>query len=121
MATRIIGMKKDERRRDRRRDIVIGSTLDGIEIDVRDMSLSGFGASGVKKRKDATFWPVEGQRSELRFTDYKGREVLILVEITYVSTEAGRFSGRFYELPGKAFDVIQDLVMLRDLRASQAG
>lgn len=121
MATRVIGIKKSERRRDRRRETVIQSTLDGIDVDLRDVSLSGFGASGVKKRSNGTVWPVEGQRSELRFTDYKGREVLILVEVTYVSAQFGRFGGKFYELPDQAFEVIQDLVMMRDLRTQHAG
>ncbi len=121
MRTRVVALKNKERRRDRRREIVIESTLDGIDIDLRDVSLSAFGASGVLVRKDKSVWPEEGQRSELRFVDYKGREVLILVEITYVSQEFGRFGGKFYELPGNAFDVIQDLVMLRDLRMRGAS
>jgi len=117
MSTRVVG-KTNERRRDRRRELVIESTLDDQPIHIVDIGLSGFGAR--TETRDRT-WPMEGQRSELRFTDYKGRETLILVEITNVFVAEGRFGGKFYELPGDAFDVIQDLVMLRDLRHTAAA
>ncbi len=66
-------------------------------------------------------WPEVDQLSELRFTDYKGRDVLILVTITNVEIEECRFGGNFTELPGNAFDVLQDLVIMRDLRAAAAA
>ena len=119
MATRIVG-STNERRRDRRRDIVMESTLDGQPIYIVDIGLSGFGAEGARMETKDLSWPMEGQRSELRFTDYKGRDNLILVQITNVFVAEERFGGKFYELPGDAFDVIQDLVMLRDLRRAAA-
>ncbi|MGB0627469.1 MAG: hypothetical protein ACPGQ5_12965 [Alphaproteobacteria bacterium] len=47
--------------------------------------------------------------------------MLILVTITNVEIEECRFGGNFTELPGNAFDVLQDLVMMRDLRATAAA
>lgn len=66
-------------------------------------------------------WPMEEQRCELRFVDYQGRDVLILVQIASVDGVGGRFGGKFYELPGDSFDVLQDLVMQRDLRRAAAA
>lgn len=118
MVTRVVGFANKERRRDRRREIVIESTLDGAPIDILDISLSGFGAAGAKEVSKGVTWPTAGQRAELKFTDYKGREVLVLVKITNITVEDGRFGGTYFELPGEAFDVIQDLVMHKDLRAA---
>jgi hypothetical protein len=119
MSTRVVGYT-NERRRDRRRDIVLESTLDDQPIHIVDIGLSGFGAEGARMETKDLTWPMDGQRSELRFTDYKGREVLILVIITNVFVAEGRFGGQFYELPGNAFDVVQDLVMQCDLRRAVA-
>lgn len=118
MSTRVIGYQNNERRRDRRREIVIEATLDGAPIMISNIGLSGFGATGAKKVTKDVIWPEEAQRAELSFTDYRGRETLILVVVNNVSVEDGTFGGTFIELPGNAFDVIQDLVMLRDLRAA---
>ena len=94
------------------------ATLDDQDIRILDIGLSGFGADGAFERHDKTIWPELDRRAELRFTDYKGREVLMLVEITSVDLETGRFGGSFIEISGLAFDVIQDLMLHRDLRAA---
>ncbi|MBT3401514.1 MAG: hypothetical protein HOL07_12125 [Rhodospirillaceae bacterium] len=120
MATRIVGTP-NERRRDRRRDVPIEATLDDQPIMIVDIGLSGFGAEGARMETKDLSWPMEDQRSELRFTDYRGRDVLILVQIASVDPVEGRFGGKFYELPGDAFDILQDLVMRRDLRRAAAA
>lgn len=118
MASRVVGYIDQERRRDRRRAVIIDATLDEQDVKVLDIGLSGFGAEGAFLRHDKTAWPEVGARSELRFVDYKGRDLLMLVQITTVDTQTGRFGGTFIELPGLAFDVIQDLMLHRDLRVA---
>ena len=117
MPSRVVGYP-NERRRDRRREILIEAMLDDQPVRILDIGLSGFGADGAKKVTKDLNWPEVDQLSELRFTDYKGRDVLILVTITNVEIEECRFGGNFTELPGNAFDVLQDIVMMRDLRAA---
>lgn len=118
MASRVVGYIDQERRRDRRRAVIMPATLDGQDIRILDIGLSGFGADGAFERHDKTLWPEPGARAELAFTDYKGREVLMLVEIAASDPETGRFGGGFIELSGLAFDVIEDLMLHRDLRAA---
>jgi hypothetical protein len=120
MSTRVIGYTNGDRRRDRRREIVIEAMLDDQPIHILDIGLSGFGADGAKQVTKDLIWPEVEQLAELRFTDYRGRDVLILVNITNVEVEDGKFGGEFYELPGNAFDVLQDIVTLRDLRGAAA-
>lgn len=119
MSTRVVGYT-NERRRDRRREILIEATLDDEPIRILDIGLAGFGADGAKRVTKDIIWPEEGQLSELRFTDYRGRDVLILVNVTNVEIEEFKFGGEFVELPGNAFDVLQDIVTFRDLRATAA-
>lgn len=118
MASRFVGYIDLERRRDRRREITMDAKLDDQDIRILDIGLSGFGADGAFERHDKTIWPECDRRTELRFTDYRDREVLVLVKITSVDTETGRFGGGFIEISGLAFDVIQDLMLHRDLRAA---
>ena len=119
MSSKVVGYT-NERRRDRRRDVPIEATLDDQPIMIVDIGLSGFGAEGARMETEDMTWPMEGQRAELRFVDYRGRDVLILVQITSVDVSEERFGGQFYELPGDAFDVLQDLVTRRDLRRAAA-
>jgi hypothetical protein len=116
MSSRVIAHIEEERRRDRRRAVIITASLDGQDIDILDIGLSGFGAAGAFERHDRSTWPELGGRAELRFTDFKDRSLLLLVEITSVDTKKGRFGGNFIELSGLAFDVIQDLILHRDQR-----
>ncbi len=116
MATRIVGFANQDRRRDRRREIVTDATLDEQDITIHDIGLSGFGAVGAGLRRDGTTWLELDARGELKFTDFKERKVMLLVNITYVDGNTGRFGGSFIELSGNAFDVIQDLMLDRDLR-----
>ncbi|MBT4905363.1 MAG: hypothetical protein HOK98_00755 [Rhodospirillaceae bacterium] len=119
MSTRIVGYT-NERRRDRRREILIEATLNDEPVRILDIGLSGFGADGAKQVTKDTIWPEIDQLAELRFTEYRGRDVLILINITSIEIEEGRFGGEFTELPGNAFDVLQDLVLQRDLRHAAA-
>jgi len=116
MSTRVIGFADKELRRDRRRAVAIDAVLDTQDVKILDIGLSGFGATGAYQRHDRTPWPHVDQRAELDFQDYKGRKVEVLVTISYVDVETGRFGGNFIELTGNAFDVIQDLMLHRDLR-----
>ena len=120
MASRLAGFTSTERRRDRRRAVVIESTLDDEEIHILDIGLSGFGASGAITYKNQSTWPEIDQRAELKFTDYRNRKVFVLVTITYVDSESGRFGGTFMELAGNAYDVIEGLMLNRDWRAAKA-
>lgn len=119
MSTRIVGFANQDRRKDRRRAIVMDATLDDQDIKIHDIGLSGFGAVGAYMRHDMTPWPQLESRGELKFTDFKGREVDLLVSVTSLDVDNGRFGGHFIELPGLAFDVIQDLMLHRDLRLLQ--
>lgn len=119
MSTRIVGFAEQERRRDRRRAIVMCATLDDKDVRILDIGLSGFGAVGGYVRHDHTSWPQLDQKAELKFTDFKGREMQMFVDITYVDAANERFGGSFVELSGHAFDVIQDLMLHRDLRVMQ--
>lgn len=119
MASRVIGFANQDQRRDRRREIVIPATLDDRDIEIHNIGLSGFGAMRAIVRRDKTTWPELDQRAELRFVDYRGRNLFVLVTITHIDPETGYFGGEFVELPGKAFDVIQDLMLHRDLRVAR--
>lgn len=119
MPSRVIGYIDQERRRDRRRAVIMEASLDDQEIKILDIGLSGFGAEGAFLRHNKTTWPKLDSRAELRFTDFKDRKLLMLVEITSVDTKIGRFGGNFLEVSGLAFDVIQDLMLHRDLRVIQ--
>lgn len=116
MSTRIVGFANQDRRKDRRRAIVMDATLDDQDIKIHDIGLSGFGAVGAYIQHDKTPWPELDSTAELKFTDFKGRKVMLLVSITSLDAENGRFGGSFVELSGQAFDVIQDLMLHRDLR-----
>ena len=102
MSTRVIGYQNNEWRR----EIVLEATLDGDPITISNIALFGLGATGAKKVTKGVIWPVEGQGTELSFTDCRGHETLILVIVNNVSVDDGTFGGKFIELPGNAFDVI---------------
>jgi len=118
MGSRVVGYIDQERRRDRRRAVIMDATLDGQDIRILDIGLSGFGADGAFERHDKTIWPELGGRAELVFTDYKARRVLMLIKIEAVDAETGRFGGSYIELSGLAFNVIEDLMLHRDLRVA---
>ena len=116
MVTRVVGYANLDQRKDRRRAVVMAARLDGQDVKILDIGLSGFGASGAFEKHDRTPWPAEGLRTVLEFTDFRGREIEIPVAISYTEPENGRFGGGFIELDGRAFDSIQDLMLHRDLR-----
>lgn len=116
MATRVVGFADQDRRRDRRREVVIDALLDGKDIQILDIGLSGFGASGAFEKHDRTVWPTPESTAELDYTDFRGRRIEMLVEITNLDAKTGRFGGNFLEVSGAAFDAIQDLLLRRDLR-----
>lgn len=116
MVTRVVGFAEQDRRRDRRRDVVIDALLDGEDIQILDIGLSGFGAAGAYERHDRTIWPKPDTKAELEYTDFRGRKIEMIVEITNSDPESGRFGGNFLELSGASFDAIQDLMLRRDLR-----
>lgn len=116
MVSRVVGYANQDRRKDRRRDVVLDAKLDDQDVKILDIGLSGFGATGAYETHARTTWPVENSRGELSFTDFRGRKIEMLVVITYADGESGRFGGNFLELSGTAFDSIQDLMLHRDLR-----
>ncbi len=111
MATRIIGSADQERCRCRRRTVMIEALLDGKDIQILDIGQSGFGASGALEKHDCIVWPTTDNKAELDYTDFRGRQIEMLVEITNVDPETVRFDGNLPEVSGAAFDAIQDFLV----------
>lgn len=114
----VAGYSSKNRRRDQRRPVPLEATLDGHPVLLFDLSLSGVGAGTVDAAVKKRMGDITGSKARLSFTDTRGREVDILIEISYF-LEDGRFGGRFYNLSGEEFDVVQDLMFRRHRPAAE--
>ncbi|MBO6785149.1 MAG: hypothetical protein JJ899_18020, partial [Alphaproteobacteria bacterium] len=78
-----------------RRALMLDATLNEEDVKILDIGLSGFGGTGAFERHDGTTWPIVDTLAELEFTDFRGRKIEMLVEVTYAEAESGRFGGNF--------------------------
>jgi hypothetical protein len=102
-----------EHRRDQRRPVSIAGFLDGVRVDLIDLSMSGLGARTVALGQAPGLELEEGQEAKLTFTDPDNREVTLAVTIRRVDHEAGAFGATFTGLSEHGFDVIEKLMFPR--------
>ncbi len=102
-----------ERRRDQRRPISIEGSIDGVRVDLFDLSFAGVGGCTIVLGKSAGLNIREGQDATLAFTDPDGRQVTLSVKIQRIDHAAGEFGATFLNLSDRDFDAVEKLMFPR--------
>lgn len=102
-----------EHRRDQRRPVSIAGAIDGVRVDLIDLSMAGLGARTVALGTAPGLELQEGQEAELTFTDADNQRATLAVTIRRVDHEAGTFGATFTGLSDQGFDVIEKLMFPR--------
>lgn len=109
-------VKGKERRRDRRRHLNLSGRIQGQDVFVVDISITGFGAVADATNAAQLHLP-EGHHTRLEISLDDGRRLEMDVEIKRAVTKDGLFGGRFISLPDKYFRIIEGLMLGREHRS----
>ncbi len=112
---RKITVKGKERRRDRRRHLNLSGRIQGHDVFILDISITGFGAAADATNVAKLHLP-EGHHTRLEVWLDDGRRLEIDVEIKRGITQDGLFGGCFISLPDEYFRIIEALMLGREHR-----
>jgi PilZ domain len=102
-------VKRKERRRDRRRPMQIEVFLGGQEVQLTDLSASGFGAAiDATDRRPHDF--RVGQRLRLEIRPRDGEALVLAVEIVRPMGENGVVGGVFVGLSDADYNVVEAMI-----------
>ncbi len=113
--SRNITVKPRNRRRDRRRYLDLQAQIDGQDVSLTDISLTGFGAAIDPTQATVPDLPL-GHRGRLEIWLSDGQRLLMDVEIMRELTRDGLFGGRFVDLSDRHFRLIEGLLLGREHR-----
>ena len=105
------GMK--EQRRDQRRPVSIKGSIDGIPVEIVDLSLSGVGGGAVELRETRTLDLQEGQYAVLELRGDNDLHVDLNIEIRRVFPDTAEFGAVFHDISSSDFDAIEKLMFPR--------
>jgi len=104
-----VTVKRKERRRDRRRPLLLGARLGGQEVTLTDLSAAGFGvALDATDRRPYGF--RAGQRLRLELIPQGREPIEFAVEIVRPLGENGIVGGVFVDLTDAAYNTIESLL-----------
>ncbi len=102
-----------EKRRDQRRAISIEGSIDGVRVDLIDLSVTGLGGRTIALRNSASLYIHEGRYATLEFTSPDGQQVALSVKIQRIDHAAGEFGATFLNLSDRDFDAVEKLMFPR--------
>lgn len=102
-------IKRKERRRDRRRAMLLEAFLDGQQVTLTDLSAAGFGAAIDATNPDFRAFRV-GKRTRLELRLGDEEPVMLAVEIIRPVGDNGVVGGVFVELSNDDYDFIESLL-----------
>lgn len=109
---RVVDVMKEERRRDRRRDVLLSASIDGVPVQVVDVSISGVkGALEILAAPGHVF--REGARTAITFEDGPEGCQSFDVEIVRVADGSGQFGARFVDLTDQQYRMLERAVLGR--------
>jgi len=109
---KVVDVKKEERRRDRRRDVLFGASIDGVPVKVVDISISGVkGALEILAAPGHVF--QEGARTVITFETGPEETQTFEVEIVRVADASGQFGARFVDLTDRQYRMLESAVLGR--------
>ncbi len=115
IVNRNITVKAKNRRRDRRRHLDLVAKLDGHDVTLTDISVTGFGAAIDATDTAMSDLPV-GYRGRLDIWLKDGRQLPLDVVIKRALGPDGLFGGHFDNLSDQHFRLIEALLMGREFR-----
>lgn len=112
MNQRITYANKD-RRHDQRRSVLLPGSIDGIQVELTDVGLSGIGGS-VRNTSDAANLSADGdETARLEFATGAGQQIAVEITIEWLDLYTGAFGASFVKLTNKQFDAIENLMFPR--------
>jgi hypothetical protein len=108
-----VSFSSKEQRRDQRRAVSIDGMLDGYQVQIVDLSLSGVGGGAVELLEKQSLGLQEGQYAVLEFRGGDDQRVSLNVEIRRVFEETGEFGAVFHDISTADFDAIESLMFPR--------
>ena len=109
MNARVVAVKRQERRRDRRRPVVIQSALGSWNALVTDISSGGIGgAIDISQGEDVSL--EIGQRIQLVMPDTAQGSLTFTLEVTRAPQADLRFGARFVDIDEAQYRLIESYV-----------
>ncbi len=112
---RNVSVKPKNRRRDRRRHLDLVARVDGHDVALTDISVTGFGAAVDATDSEMPDLPV-GHNGHLEIWLNDGRHMKMEIVIKRAIADDGIFGGHFVNLPDRYFRLIEALLMGREHR-----
>lgn len=112
---RNITVKPKNRRRDRRRHLDLVAKIDGQEVSLTDISVTGFGAAIDATGAETPDLPV-GHCGKLDIWLNDGRHIQLDIVIKRAIAQDGVFGGHFVNLTNRHFRLIEALLLGREHR-----
>ena len=114
---KVVDIQNDERRRDRRRSVLVSGRLDDRPVKILDVSLGGVGCAvelaGGDLEDGQDYIPPGDGYLTLEVEGRSGATHLFLVQVTWVNEEAGTFGAAFGALSDDQFRVLEKLIIGR--------
>ncbi len=98
---------------DQRRTASIVGSIDGVRVQVIDLSFGGTGGRFVLRANTARVNIREGQDAVLTLTGANGRQAVLSVRIAHMSYASGGFGATFTGLTSKNIDMVEKLMFPR--------
>ena len=111
---KVIEVGLEERRRDRRRPIMLEGRLEGHTIAIVDISFGGL-AGAAELLGKSSWLPEAGREMELELAPNSGKARTFTIEIIRVDPVDGQFGARFLGLDDAQYRVIERLMMGRSI------
>jgi hypothetical protein len=111
---KVIDIQSGERRRDRRRPVLLSGRLDGCAVQVVDVSLGGVGcAIELESGEDWTSLPESDVILEI--DGRSGQTYRFAVRVTWINEDSGTFGATFSALSDVQFRVLEKLTLGRPI------
>jgi len=114
---KVVDIQSNERRRDRRRSVLVSGRLDGRPVKILDVSLGGVGCAVELQGGDLEDGQDYTASSEgyltLEVDGRSGNTHRFLVQVTWVNESSGTFGAALGALSDDQFRVLEKLIIGR--------
>ena len=109
---KVSDVMQEERRRDRRREVLIGASINSVPVKVVDLSIAGVrGAIEILSTSGHQF--QEGVRMVMKLDDAPAESEIFEIEIVHTTDSDGMFGARFVDLTDSQYRLLEQAVLGR--------
>ncbi len=118
MARRMFRPSERAQRRDQRRPVSRTGTINGVEVELFDLSLTGIGVGTLSFEDVSKLDLKEGEQTTIELPGPDGEKLSLSLEIQRVDREVREIGATFAQLSDEDFDAIEKLMFPRRVKAA---